>query len=763
MKNINLTIRAKLIMLSVLIVASFIVVGVWSYLLTEKVEKVDKTIELADHISSEVLKLRKNEKDFLLRETTNEKFFNSGESKYINNFNAEIVSLKEIINQLEKDDLFSDEELIEGLEEISLSLDNYEKSFKVLSDSLRQRGFKDYGKIGNMRKAIRSVADVLGNKSELQVTVLTLRKHEKDYLIRMDKKYVESFNELVNSFIQEIPKAKGFTTSQKVSLLNLVENYQKSFAEIVRIDGIIGYTQEEGLRGKLRAEVHKIEPAVEEIIGVIEMDGEEAKTASKRMFFIVAALLVLIVALILIQILASISSSLKYTINALGKLNVGDLDILNLSGYKKDEFGEILDNVKAVGLTLNNFQDEMNRLIESAKDGQLQTRAKADNFEGGWKRIMQGVNDMLKEILVPIQEGNRVLELISKGNIKERVELNLLGDHKVMQEAVNGVQQWLTDMVDIIKQLANGDLTVKVNKLSTEDELSETLQSMVFSLQNIVNEVNIASDYVATGSGQMSESANSIASGANEQAASTEEVTASFEQMSSNIQSSLENARTTEGNARKAAEDIKASNKSVFETVEAMKTIADKISIVSDIAEKTDLLAINAAIEAARAGEHGEGFAVVAAEVRKLAEQSQQAAIEINDVSKSSVGIAEQSGKQLAEVVPSIEKTAELVREIVNSSEEQEIGIRQVTNAMTQLSDVTQQNTSSAEELSSGSEELASQAEQLQEAIGFFNLGSKLTEKSSKKNGKLKKVELKKKSASLKLESEQSDTDFENF
>ncbi len=846
----NLTIRAKLIILSLIVVISFVVIGVWSFLLTSKIEKINSTIDKTDHVVTNMLKLRKNEKDFLLREVINETYFSTGESKYITAIKDGVSEIKSSINQLKEDNLFNDNKLVHDLEEVNTIFDNYEKSFIKLTDSIRLKGYKDYGKIGKMRNAIHAVGDALKNYDRLAVTVLTLRKHEKDYLIRKDKKYFDSFNKEIAKLVNKIAKESSLNAGQKYSLQEKVRNYQNTFAEVIRIDEVIGHSQDKGLRGKLRDEIHKIEPAIDDIIEESEAAASDLKNTSKTMFFVVSTLIILIVVFFMIQILRTISKSLETTNSALRKLNEGDMSVSELSDYKSDEFGQILDNVKAVGQTLNGLQHEMNGmsekhdigeidvkidtnefkgaykvmaeginnmvfghigdnkkamacfeefgsgnfdapieqfpgkkalinevvekvrvnlkrvlseligLINASKQGQLQTRAKADDFQGGWKQIMTGINDMLKEILVPIQEANRVLTQISKGNIKEQVVLNLHGDHKEMQNAVNGVQQWLRKMVDIIKRIADGDLTVVVDKLSDEDELSETLSQMVSSLQNIVNEVSNAADYVATGSGQMAESANSIASGASEQAASTEETSSSFEQMLANIQANLNNAKTTEETAKKAAENIKLSSESVFKTVEAMKTIAEKISIITDIAEKTDLLAINAAIEAARAGVHGEGFAVVASEVRKLAEQSQQAAVEINNVSKNSVSIAEQSGKQLAEVVPNIEKTAVLVLEIVNSSQEQEIGIRQVNNAMADLSNVTQQNTANAEELSSGSEELASQAEQLKETIEFFNIGQQTISRSRKKtNGDLKKPDR----AKSKKEKNISDADFENF
>ena len=383
---------------------------------------------------------------------------------------------------------------------------------------------------------------------------------------------------------------------------------------------------------------------------------------------------------------------------------------------------------------LMNIMTELNNLITASKDGKLQTRGNENNYAGDWKKMISGINAMLDEILLPIQEGNRVLKLISKGNLTERVELSLNGEHRDMQNAVNGVRQWLVKMIDSIKLIANGDLDVNIKKLSDKDELSETLNTMISSLKEIVSEVNLSAENVAAGSGQMSSAANIIASGANEQAASAEEVSASINQMLAGIRTNVKNAKDTEIMSRKAATDIEQSSGAVLETVEAMKSIAQKISIISDIAEKTDILAINAAIEAARAGESGKGFAVVAGEVRKLAEKSQKAAIEINDLSENSVKIAEVSGGQLVQIIPNIKDNAELVRKITLSSEEQEVGANQINSAMTQLAQVTQQNTTNSEELSTGSEELAAQAEQLKDIMSFFKFSNSGTVRKQKRS-----------------------------
>jgi methyl-accepting chemotaxis protein len=153
-----------------------------------------------------------------------------------------------------------------------------------------------------------------------------------------------------------------------------------------------------------------------------------------------------------------------------------------------------------------------------------------------------------------------------------------------------------------------------------------------------------------------------------------------------------------------------------------MKQIANKTSIIGEIARQTNLLALNAAIEAARAGEHGKGFAVVAAEVRKLAERSQKAAGEIAELSGTSVRVAETAGELLGRILPDVQKTADLVQEITAASREQDTGASQINKALQQLDQVIQQNATAAEQLTSTAQELAAQGEVLQESMSFFRL-----------------------------------------
>jgi methyl-accepting chemotaxis protein len=281
----------------------------------------------------------------------------------------------------------------------------------------------------------------------------------------------------------------------------------------------------------------------------------------------------------------------------------------------------------------------------------------------------------------------------------------------------------IRESAEFSKQLALGNLDAIVPSIKSEDEIAEmarSQQAMVDKLKEIVLGIRVGAENIFAASQHMNKTSLELSEGANEQAASTEEVSSNMEEMVGNINQNTENSQLTETIANKAASDIENGSKAVITTVEAMKQIADKISIIGVIAEKTDILAINAAIEAARAGEHGKGFAVVANEIRKLAERSQNAAKQIDELSKSSVSIADKSGEELLQIVPSIKKTAMLVQEITAASVEQIAGAEQINSALQQLNTITQRNAAASEEMAASSEELYAQAEQLRYNVAFF-------------------------------------------
>jgi methyl-accepting chemotaxis protein len=412
---------------------------------------------------------------------------------------------------------------------------------------------------------------------------------------------------------------------------------------------------------------------------------------------------------------------------------------------------------------LSDYYDELREITRLTAD--IEKIEESESSANAYKNAMA----LLKQNLLRLQELGKERDVaggILLDNVQNIAEKGISETDKIAMDAIDRVNaanvlmiiglvialivgvifayvitrsivQPINDQNVFIRQIADGDLTIQIDT-ARKDELGDSaraLKRMVDKIKEVITTIVMASDNIASASVQMSSSSQQMSEGATEQAASAEEVSSSMEEMAANIQQNTDNAQQTEKIALKAADDIQEGSKAVNETVVSMREIAEKISIIGEIARQTNLLALNAAVEAARAGEHGKGFAVVAAEVRKLAERSQSAATEIDQVSASSVAVAEKSGKLLEQIVPDIQKTARLVQEISASSREQSTGAEQVNSAIQQLNQVTQQNAAAAEEIASNSEELASQAEQMKDTIEFFKIDDKIQYRQPQKKG----------------------------
>lgn len=285
----------------------------------------------------------------------------------------------------------------------------------------------------------------------------------------------------------------------------------------------------------------------------------------------------------------------------------------------------------------------------------------------------------------------------------------------------------LREAVEKLSELSDGHLSVDIDtsKVNVKQDIGMLLTSakkIRDTLSDIAVQLNTDVVNLQSSSSRLDGISQTVSQGASEQAASVQEISSSMEEMTANIQQNSDFAQQANQLALNVTSNIKEVGESSATSLESIRNIASKINIINDIAFQTNILALNAAVEAARAGEAGRGFAVVASEVRKLAENSKNAADSIVGLAQESVEVSQRSAELMQAIIPQVEKNAQIVQEIYAASQEQSTGAQQINNAIQQLNNVTQHNAQSSQEMSTDADMLNRQSTKIKELISFFKL-----------------------------------------
>jgi len=334
--------------------------------------------------------------------------------------------------------------------------------------------------------------------------------------------------------------------------------------------------------------------------------------------------------------------------------------------------------------------------------------------------LRKSMNDIANEGNVELNESNSSFQTFIVIMIFIIIGISIGAAVYTIKSIIDPVEK----LKNLLIKMSKGEIP-EVELIDTGDEIGEmslALNNVLKELKKIILEIKISANSLTKLSSVLSGKIERIAEGANEQASSVEEVSASIEQILANIEQNTENSNIAAQIVNEAVIKINDNNHNVEETVSALQKISERVSIINDIAFQTNILSLNAAVEAARAGQYGKGFGVVASEVGKLAERSKSSSNDIEDLSVSSIKIANITKDVSNKLVPEIKKTEELIKNVAVAGVELSNGVNQINDAVSQLNAVTQQNASFSDDMAQSSNHLLAQSEKLVKSIAFFKV-----------------------------------------